>query len=146
MARYEARVQSPWPADRTFDFMADLRNFERWDPGVKRAVQASGDGAGAEASFDVTVGGIGRDIVLRYRTLEFRHPERVVVEARNSILTSLDAIAVEPDGERSVVIYDATLALNGPLSVLDPLLRLAFRRIAGRATEGLRRYFAGQQV
>ncbi len=146
MARYEARVQSPWPADRTFEFMADLRNFERWDPGVKRAVQRSGNGAGAEASFDVTVGGVGRDIVLRYRTIEFSQPVHVVVEARNSVLTSLDAIAVEPDGERSVVIYDATLSLNGPLSVLDPLLRPAFRRIAGRAAEGLRRHFAGEQA
>jgi len=125
--------------------MADLRNFERWDPGVKRAVQILGDGAGADAIFDVTVGGVGRDIVLRYRTIEFQSPQRIVVEARNSILTSLDRILVEADGERSVVAYDATLSLNGPLSFLDPLLSPVFRRIAGRAADGLRRYFAGAQ-
>ena len=35
--------------------------------------------------------------------------------------------------------YDATLTLNRPLGLFDPLLRLAFRRIGDRAAAGLKR-------
>ena len=33
-----------FPADEVFAYMADLRNFAEWDPGVKKVVQIVGDG------------------------------------------------------------------------------------------------------
>ena len=37
MAKYVTTIRSPRSQQEAFDFMADLRNFEDWDPGVQSA-------------------------------------------------------------------------------------------------------------
>lgn len=139
MARYVTTVRSPWDPEVALAWMADLRNFATWDPGVKRVTQVDGDGPGAGASFEVTVAGVGRDLVLRYETVEFDPPREVLVVASNAMLTSEDRITVvaEDDGGCSVT-YDADLRLSGLLRLADPGLRLVFGRIGDRAAAGLR--------
>ena len=50
MARYTVSVDTPMPADEAFTFMADLRNFAQWDPGVTNVEQLAGDGPGAAST------------------------------------------------------------------------------------------------
>lgn len=122
--------------------MADLRHFAEWDPGVKRVVQVEGDGGGPTSEYDVTVTGTP----LRYRTILHRPSEELVVVARSRTLTSTDKVSVRPDGDGSLVTYDAVLELNRPLRLLDPVLRLAFGRIGDRAAAGLRTALGGVDV
>ena len=49
MARYRKSIQTLLSHAQAFDFMADLRNFESWDPGVSTSEQVKGDGPGPEA-------------------------------------------------------------------------------------------------
>ena len=58
--------------------------------------------------------------------------------AKTSVLTSEDRITVNAGPTGTIVTYDADLRLNGPLRVGDSLLRPVFKRIADRATAGLR--------
>lgn len=146
MARYVTRVRTGRSAAEAFAYMADLRNFAEWDPGVRKVQQVEGDGAGPSSVFDVTVKGPGRDLVLRYRTVGFDAPDQILVVARSRVFTSTDRVSVVADGEGSIVTYDADLALNGPLRLFDPVLRLSFGRIGDRAAAGLRRALAGTQV
>lgn len=150
MARYVVHIRSPLPVAEAFAFMADLRNFARWDPGVVEVHQVEGDGGGADAVFDVAVKGVGGPLTLRYHTTTYTPPERVVARAETSRLTSLDTITVRPDGTGdgagSIVTYDAVLELNGILGVADPVLKLAFNRIGGRAAAGLIKALDGQRV
>lgn len=146
MARYITKVRTQRPSDEVFAYMADLRNFAEWDPGVRRVSQIEGDGAGPGAVFDVTVGGVGRDLTLRYRTVEYAPPRDLLVVATGKLLVSEDRITVDADDTGTVVTYDADLRLNGPLRLADPLLRLVFGRIGDRAAAGLRRVLDGQEV
>ena len=139
MARYVTTVKTAKTPKEAFAYMADLRNFAEWDPGVKAVRQVRGSGGGSDSVFDVTVAGIGRDLTLRYVTEEHDAPRKVVVVARSSVFTSIDRITVEPDGTGSVVTYDADLHLNGVLRVGDLGLRLMFGQIGDRAAAGLRR-------
>jgi carbon monoxide dehydrogenase subunit G len=145
MARYVTTVRTSWSPEVAFAYMADLRNFAAWDPGVRRVEQVDGEGGGEGTSFDVTVAGVGRDTVLRYRTVEFDAPHEVLVVANNAVLTSEDRVTVvaEPDGGSSVT-YDADLRLGGVLRLADPALRLVFGRIGDRAAAGLRTALAGE--
>ena len=102
--------------------MADLRNFERWNPGVKAALKASGNGSGSHSTFDVTVGGVLRNVVLRYYTIEYQPPHRVVVRARNRVLESLDDIEVQATEAGSEIVYSAALDFRGVSRPLNPLL------------------------
>ncbi len=146
MSRYVVSVRSPRPPADAFAYMADLRNFAEWDPGVERVEQVEGDGAGPDAAFDVAVKAVLRPMTLRYRVTDYEPSDRVVAQAKNALFTSLDTITVQPDGAGSVVTYDAELTLNGPLGLADPLLGLAFDRIGDRAASGLIRALDGERV
>jgi hypothetical protein len=142
MAKYTVSVESSKSVEEAFAYMADLRNFANWDPGVLTVTQVAGDGAGLGSSFDVAVKSVGGGTVLRYETLEYDEPGNLLVEARNSKFTSIDRIAVVAKDEGSIVTYAAELLLNGCLSPLNPLLGLVFNRIGDRAAAGLRRVLA----
>ena len=144
MARYVTTVRTAKPPREVFAYMADLRNFAEWDPGVKAVRQVEGSGGGPDAVFDVTVAGIGYDPTLRYVTEEHDSPKNnaphnLLVVARSAVFTSIDRITVEPDGKGSVLTYDADLRLNGVLRLGDLGLRLLFAQIGDRAAAGLRR-------
>ena len=142
MAKYTVSVESSKSVEEAFAYMADLRNFANWDPGVLTVTQVAGDGGGPESSFDVAVKSVGGGTVLRYETVEYDEPGNLLVEARNSKFTSIDRITVVAKGEGSIVTYAAELLLNGCLSPLNPLLGLVFNRIGDRAAVGLRRVLA----
>ena len=142
MAKYKVSVESSKSVEEAFAYMADLRNFANWDPGVLTVTQVAGDGAGMGSSFDVAVKSVGGGTVLRYETVEYDEPGNLLVEARNSKFTSIDRITVVAKGEGSIVTYSAELLLNGCLSPLNPLLGLVFNRIGDRAAAGLRRVLA----
>lgn len=142
MAKYTVSVESSKSVEEAFAYMADLRNFANWDPGVLTVTQVAGDGAGLESSFDVAVKSVGGGTVLRYETVEYDEPGNLLVEARNSKFTSIDRITVVAKDEGSIVTYAAELLLNGCLSPLNPLLGLVFNRIGDRAAAGLRRVLA----
>ncbi len=146
MARYVVHVRSPKSQVEAFDYMADLTNFARWDPGVSEATQVEGEGPGPDAAFDVTVSAGPRPLTLRYETTSYDAPERVVVEAKSNLLTSLDAITVKADGEGSIVTYDAELTMKGLLGLVDPLLGLVFNRIGDKAADGLVQALHGEKV
>jgi carbon monoxide dehydrogenase subunit G len=144
MPSYQTTVASPWSADRAFDYLVDLEHFADWDPGVKRATRAPASEPGTAPAFDVTVGGVGRDLTLRYEVVAADRPRRFEARAETGTLRSVDVITVaaEPGGG-SRVTYDADLSFKGVLRVGNPLLGLAFRRLGDRAAEGLRAKLAG---
>lgn len=143
MTRYIATVRTQRSVADTFAYMADLRNFAEWDPGVREVVQVEGDGPGADAVFDVTLSS-KRATTLRYRTAEYTAPREVLVVADTATLRSADRIVVRPDLDGTVVTYDADLSLKGPMRLAAPLFAVAFRRIGQRASAGLARVLDGQ--
>lgn len=139
MARYVTTVAAPsLSPEAAFAYMADVTHFPEWDPGVKQAVRVAGDGPGVGAAYALTVQA-GGTTVMRYEVKEYEPPRRILLIARTALLTSVDEIRVEASGSGSRVTYDATLTLNGPLVLFEPLLRLAFQRIGDRAVPGLKR-------
>ena len=143
MARYVTKVRTRRSVADAFAYMADLRNFAEWDPGVRNVVQVEGNGAGPGAVFDVTLSG-RRGTTLRYRTVEYSEPSGLLVVADTSLLRSTDRITVRADGDATVVTFDADLSLKGPLQLAAPLLAVVFRRIGDRAAAGLRRVLDGE--
>lgn len=146
MAKYVTTVRTPKSQEDAFAYLADLRNFAEWDPGVRSAEQVRGDGPGPDAEYDVAVDPGGRALTFRYRTLEFDPPHSITVKASNLLFTSLDRIAVAPDGDGALATYDAELTLNGPLGLFDKLLQGSFRKIGDRANRGLIRALDGEQA
>lgn len=142
MARYTTTIASPWPAPKAFAYMADLRNFAEWDPGVEKSVMQTGTDPGVGTSYDVTVG----FTTLTYVTKEYDDPTRTVAEAQSALLRSYDIIEVTPTETGCEVFYDARLTLNGPLGLADPLLGLVFERIGDKAAAGMAQALDGTKL
>lgn len=135
MPRYTTAIRSSMTPADALAYVADLRNLEEWDPGVRSVEQVAGDGVGPDAAYAVRLD--TAPMTLTYETVE-HGSDRVVLEACTWLLCSRDIVSVEPDGAGSVVTYDATLSLRGPLGLADPLMGPAFRRIGDAAAAGLR--------
>lgn len=146
MARYVTKIRTPLAPPEAFRYVADLRRFEDWDPGVLRSVQVEGDGPGLEAAYEVSVSAVPRPMTLRYETRAFEPGLRTVVVAESAFFTSEDTVTVEPWGDGSVVTYDADLRLRGPLALFDLGLKLLFGRIGDRAAAGLREALEGEVI
>jgi hypothetical protein len=126
-----------------FAYMADLRNFAEWDPGVREVVQVEGDGVGPGAEFDVMLSN-RRGTTLRYRTVKYDQPSGLLVLAETAQLRSADRITVTAADDGTLVTYDAELSLKGPMRLAAPLFAVAFRRIGNRAAAGLCRVLDGE--
>jgi len=145
MAHYVTSIATPLSPEEAFAYMADVRNFAEWDPGVTRAVRVKGDGQSVGAAYDLTVKA-GGTTVMRYVVKAYDAPRRVFLVSRTTFFLSEDEIRVTPAGSGSVVTYDAILTLRGPLGLFDPLLRVAFKRIGDRAAAGMRNALRGTTV
>lgn len=143
MPHYTTSVRTPWSAARAFEYLSDLEHFADWDPGVKRSTKVEGTGPGLGSAYDVTVGGVGRDLTLRYETVAVDPPHRIEVRAETATLLSVDVMTFVDDAGGCVVTYDADLSLKGALRLANPVLGLAFGRIGDRAAAGLRRALDG---
>jgi hypothetical protein len=133
-------------AEKAFAYMADLRRFAEWDPGVRRVVQVEGEGGGPEAVFDLTVATLGPDLTLRYETTEYDAPRSFRVVAKSAWFTSDDRIRVETKRGKTIVTYDAELRLNGLLGLFDPGLRLVFGWTATARRRACARHWAASSV
>ncbi len=137
MARFADSVLTNWTEDDAFAYMADARNFAEWDPGTRKVELIDGGQPGPDAAYDVTVNIGSRATTLRYDTVEWQPPHRVVLTASNSVMQLHDEITIDRVDADTVITYDATITLRGPLKVFDGLLNSRFRTMGERAAAGL---------
>lgn len=139
MAHFHDSVPSSLNAEETFDYLAHFSNVEEWDPGVVEA-ESLGDGpAGVGSRYRVVTEFAGRRNDLVYEIVELERPNRVRLVAEAPSFTSDDTIEVAQSGGKVSVTYDADLRMKGLFKLSEPVTRLIFNRVAGRAKDGLER-------
>jgi Polyketide cyclase / dehydrase and lipid transport len=137
MARYQAVVQSRWPAAETFAYLATFSNAVDWDPGVLASEQLDPGPVAMGTRFRLVVPFGGRRVPLTYRVTGYQPDREVLLAATSGLLHATDKIVVTGGAGGSAVSYQAEVRLRGPLRLLDPLLRPRFRAVADRAAAGL---------
>ena len=139
MAQYAITIQSTRAPSEAFDYLAEFSRAVEWDPNVKEGSTLTSGPVGRGSSFRIVSSFLGRPVPLEYQVTSFEPPRRVVLEADNFAIRSVDEITFEPSGDGSRVTYHADLRLKGLLRLADPFLAVAFRRLGDRAASGLRR-------
>lgn len=137
MAHFVTTIKTSFSPEEAFDYMADLRNYPDWDPGVSSAEMVGAGDVEKGSTFDLVASGTK----LRYVLVEFDRPNRVVAEANSSRLRSYDVIDIRPVEGGCTITYDATVEFKGVFKVFNPVLALMFRRIVSKADEGMQREF-----
>jgi hypothetical protein len=146
MARYRCRIRTPRTPVDAFEYMADVRNFESWDPGVVSVTLVAGEAASADAMYDVVTSNGGREMTFRYSVTAFDRPVGYTIVGRKTPFTSTDVIGVEPADDGSIVNYEAELTMPFPLSLADRWLQGVFDRIGDAAAAGLARALNGEWI
>ncbi len=139
MAHYRALLETSLSCEEAFAYLSDFSTTEEWDPGVAEAQRLEGGQVREGSQFRLLARFLGRNVPLTYTIVEYLPTDAVGFVGENATVVSRDRITFEPVGAGARIVYDADLALKGPLRMADPLLGLAFSRVGDRALEGLRR-------
>lgn len=138
---YTTTIETPRSPETVFAYLADLTNFQEWDPGTKKAVQTEGDRPGFGAEYQLSVGLIS----MHYTITEFDAPKQVTARGTHPLVQSTDSMTVEPIPTGTRVTYRAELTPAGPLKPLNPLFDRMFQRMGDDAAAGLARAINGRQ-
>lgn len=129
-----------------FDAVADFSSSAQWDPGVVDAERV-GDGevapSGVGAVYRLTVTFRGSASEMTYRTVEYRRPDRVVLEGIGPRIAATDTIEFDRiDGGGTRITYVADLRLTGLAKVAGPFLGRSFDEMGKRALAGMNAWLA----
>ena len=142
MARFVDAIDLPVPPEEAFDYLADFRHAEAWDPGVVEAQRLTEGDPRLGSRFRVVASFLGRRIPLEYRISAFERPQRIVFAGGDDSMLSVDEITFAPHAGGTRVTYEARLELRGVASaLLDPALDFAFQYVGRAAAAGLRAEF-----
>jgi len=112
------------------DYLKDFAHAEQWDPATQRCERVD-SGPVTEGAYWHHVSRIlGRTAELTF-TLDELTEHRVVFVGESGSSSAVDTITVEPEGEGSVVTYEAELQMHGTARLLGPMVKVAFERLAG---------------
>jgi len=123
--------------ERVFDYLADFRTTEEWDPGTVRTVLLEGDG-GVGTTYRNTSRFSGRETELIYVVEEFSRPDRLVLRGQNRTVVARDTMTFRSEAHVTRVTYRAEFRLKGLARLAEPFLRKPFERLGEEAEEGLR--------
>ena len=146
MAQYFARVPVSVTRSDAFAYLSRFDRAVEWDPGVAAGKMLTAEPVGVGSRFRLEARFLGRRIPLDYEITDLERDERVVLQAENRSVRSVDTITFEDDDRGCVVVYDAQLVAKGIGRLADPVLTLVFRRIGDRAAAGLRTQLSAVQA
>ena len=138
MPQVSKSVLIPRPPQEVFDYLANFENTADWDPGVAEAVKTSSGDTGLGSTFDLVTLFRGRRIEVTYEVTVFEPSTRVVLVGKNNRFTGTDDIGVTPEGDGSLVSWNANFQMEGIAKLLQPFLGGVFENLSQEAMDGLK--------
>jgi len=125
-----------------FANVAEFANIEKWDPGVARSVKQTPGTTRVGTDYALVLNYNGRTTNMTYTVTEYHPNSRVVLEGKGNYIAAVDTIIFEPNGDGTVVTYQADLQLTGVARLLQPLMKSRFESIGRAAGDGLQKWLA----
>ena len=142
MASFDATIPSSWSRERTFDYLADFRYVQQWDPSMQTATLVSGSAGEVGARYELVMSTLGRGTALVYEAVEVDRPSRFVMRCDTDALRSLDTVTIAEDSGQVSVTYDAELTLKGLRRVAEPAVEVGLVLASERAKLSLQEHLA----
>ena len=125
------------PIDKVFEFMADFRSTESWDPGTVRCSLLS-EAVGPGAVYRNISEFLGREADLTYTTLVHEPPSRLHFQGTKTSFVGDDRFTFAPHGSGTEVRYHATFEFSGAVALATPLVALYLPALARKTVKQLR--------
>src|SRR5687767_8626364 len=111
--------------EEVFEFLADARNENRWNPNVVRIDKTSDGPVGAGSRFAGTYRRGGR---MTFELVEYDRPTRLVFVGGGRQLRLIATVVVAAAGDGTAVTMRAELRPRGAFRLLEPLMRPLLER------------------
>jgi carbon monoxide dehydrogenase subunit G len=121
-----------------FSAVGDFENIDQWDPGVVRSSKSTPGEVRVGTVYDLELSYRGRSLEMSYTITELAVGERIVLEGSGGVIHAVDVISFEPDGDGTLVTYQADLQLTGFARLFQPVMKNRFAAIGEAAGTGLR--------
>src|SRR4051794_7848665 len=133
MPRFDATIPSSWSREQTFDYLADFRTVQEWDPSMTSVRLVSGEPGQVGARYELVMSTLGREATLEYEAVEVERPRRFVMRCDTDAFTSVDTVTVDEGPKGVAVTYDADLALKGARKLAGPAVQVGLVLASERA-------------
>jgi carbon monoxide dehydrogenase subunit G len=118
----------PTPS-QVVDYLKDFSNAQQWDAGTQQCTRIDSGPIAEGASWHNVSKIFGVTAELTY-TLDKLTDRTLVFVGKNKSSTSVDTITVDAAGAGSVLTYRADLEMHGVAKLLNPVMKLAFEKLA----------------
>ncbi len=125
------------PAE-AFTAVGNFENIDQWDPGVARSIKRTPGEVGVGTVYDLALSYRGRSLQMAYTVTELVVGEKIVLEGSGSVIHAIDVISFAPDGDGTLVTYQADLQLTGIARLAQPLIKGRLAAVGEAAGNGLR--------
>lgn len=125
------------PPEAAHAYLADFRNAEAWDPGTRTCERTGGDG-GVGTTYRNVSSFLGREVEVRYTTVELVPPTLVHLRGTNEQFEGHDIFEVRASGAGSEVTYTARMGFSGVSRLASPLVQAYLPVLARKTVDQLR--------
>jgi dehydrogenase/reductase SDR family member 12 len=125
------------PQHAAFDAVADFTSSAVWDPGIASSRRLDAGPVTRGSRFEVRYRFGPLTLPLVYEITRYERPDRVVLETRSPLHVGEDDVRFRSSAAGTEVSWRARFAFRGPGILLEPVLRVAFPRVAQEAGDGL---------
>jgi hypothetical protein len=133
---YLRRVRTHLPQPEVFDYLADFRNVDEWDPRAHDVQRVAGKGEGSRHRCEVSFA--GRTVPMTYTTTTVARPWRVEWVGTSELVRASDVVHVLPDDDGGTrVDYVASFEFAKAPWLLERVLDPPLRRLLDDAERGL---------
>jgi Polyketide cyclase / dehydrase and lipid transport len=125
---------------QAFDFVSDFRHAALWDPRTQSVSMLTSGPVAQGSRFMLQARFLfGRTLALPYEIVLYERPLQLVFSGKTPCLAYREQVSFIPNanGSGTQIDYEATLSLRSLLALGNPLLALAYQRIADDATGGI---------
>ena len=118
------------------EYLKDFANAVEWDPGTQQCTRIDSGPIGEGASWHNVSKIFGFTAELTY-TLNSLSDNNIVFVGKNKGSTSIENIYIDSANTGSVITYRNELEMHGALALLNPVLKLAFEKLASETEKQL---------
>jgi hypothetical protein len=130
------------PQQAAFDAVADFTSSAVWDPGIASSRRLDEGPVSHGSRFEVRYRFGPLELPLVYEITRYERPHRVVLTTRSPLHSGEDDVRFRTVTTGTEVSWRARFAIRGPGLLLEPILRVAFPRVAQEAGDGLAAYLS----
>ena len=141
MIEHEFQTTVARSPEEVFDFLVDFRNEPQWEPNCQKVEKTSDGPIGQGTTFRAQMKGLGQ---VESEIVDFERPARFATKDKARRMDGESKFRMEARDGGTQVSGKLRMRPQGPMRLLEPLMRPMMRRMLSQMPENMRRGIEAQ--